>query len=60
MTKKEVKEMISNPIVKRRFLVKASYASSVQVSWTHPRGSNIEGLRYVLEYGVGIKVSSVE
>lgn len=46
--------------MRRRFLVKAAYSSSVQVSWTHPKGSSIEGLRYMLEYGVGIKVGNVE
>jgi hypothetical protein len=60
LTKKEIKEMIANPLMKRRFLVKASYSSSVQVSWTHPKGANIDGLRYILEYGVGIKVNNVE
>ena len=52
--------MIANPLIKRRFIVKASYSSSVQVSWSHPKGSSIEGLRYILEYGVGIKVNNIE
>lgn len=52
--------MTTEPLMKRRFIVKASYSSSVQVSWSHPKGASIEGLRYLLEYGVGIKVSNVE
>ncbi|CDW73680.1 isoform a [Stylonychia lemnae] len=60
LTKKEIKDMTQEPLMKRRFLVRASYSSSVQVSWSHPKGSNIEGLRYILEYGVGIKVNGHE
>ncbi len=30
------------------------------MSWTHPKGVNIEGLKYILEYGVGIKVNNIE
>jgi hypothetical protein len=52
--------LADNPLIKRKFLIKSSYSSSLQVSWTHPKGVNIEGLRYVLEYGVGVKVGNVE
>jgi hypothetical protein len=52
--------MIENPLTKRRFIMKASYSQAIQVSWAHPKGANVEGLRYVLEYGVGIKMSNVE
>jgi len=45
-------------LARRRFLNKVSYSSCVQVSWTHPRG--VEGLKYQLEYGVGVKVGGVE
>lgn len=57
---KEILLLAETPLTKRKFLIKSSYSSSVQVSWTHPKGVSIEGLRYVLEYGVGVKVSSVE
>ena len=56
----EYDELIENPLKERRILLKASHATSIQVSWSHPRGTFIDGLRYVLEYGVGVKVKQVE
>lgn len=45
---------------KRKFTLKNAYSTSVQVAWTHPKEANIEGLRYVLEYGIGVKVNNIE
>jgi hypothetical protein len=47
------------PLGQRVFVRKAQSASAIQVSWNHPLNPP-SGLNYVLEYGVGTKIGSIE
>jgi len=47
------------PLGQRVFVRKAQSTSSIQVSWNHPLNPP-SSLNYVLEYGVGTKIGSIE
>lgn len=47
------------PLGQRVFVKKAQSSSAIQVSWNHPLNAVLP-VHYVLEYGVGTKVGSVE
>lgn len=47
------------PLGQRTFVRKAQSTSAIQVSWNHPLNPP-SSLNYVLEYGVGTKIGSVE
>lgn len=47
------------PLAQRVFVKKAQSTSAIQVSWNHPANA-LFPVQYVLEYGVGTKVGSIE
>lgn len=63
MSPEEYQQTLNNdPLFKRSFTHIAQTSTAIQVAWSHPSNLNKSqtNLKYILQYGIGVKVNTVE